>query len=144
MMHRRGLLVVTYRPVGTSTLVARSTGGFPVRGESKPRPSLRVQKSYFRKVKTNMIRKEDKTAVIEANRTHATDTGSPEVQVAILTARIKELTEHMKSHQKDFHTRRGLLMLVGRRRRLLSYIKKNDIVEYRELIKALGIRDNIQ
>ena len=91
-----------------------------------------------------MIRKEDKTAVIEANRTHATDTGSPEVQVAILTARIKELTEHMKSHQKDFHTRRGLLMLVGRRRRLLSYIKKSDIVEYRELIKALGIRDNIQ
>ena len=65
------------------------------------------------------------------------DTGNPKVQVAILS-------EHMKSHQKDFHTRRGLLMLVGRRRRLLSYIKKNDIVEYRELIKALGIRDNIQ
>ena len=64
--------------------------------------------------------------------------------LAILSERIKELTEHMKSHQKDFHTRRGLLMLVGRRRRLLSYIKKNDIVEYRELIKALGIRDNIQ
>ena len=62
----------------------------------------------------------------------------------LLSLRIKELTEHMKSHQKDFHTRRGLLMLVGRRRRLLSYIKKNDIVEYRELIKALGIRDNIQ
>ena len=91
-----------------------------------------------------MIRKDEKTAVIEANRTHPTDTGSPEVQIAILTARIKELTEHMKSHQKDFHTRRGLLMLVGRRRRLLSYIKKNDVVEYRELIKALGIRDNIQ
>ena len=72
------------------------------------------------------------------------DTGNPKVQVAILTERIKELTEHMKSHQKDFHTRRGLLMLVGRRRRLLSYIKKNDVVEYRELIKALGIRDNIQ
>ena len=72
------------------------------------------------------------------------DTGNPKVQVAILTERIKELTEHMKSHQKDFHTRRGLLMLVGRRRRLLSSIKKNDIVEYRELIKALGIRDNIQ
>ena len=71
------------------------------------------------------------------------DTGNPKVQVAILSERIKELTEHMKSHQKDFHTRRGLLMLVGRRR-LLSYIKKNDIVEYRELIKALGIRDNIQ
>lgn len=66
------------------------------------------------------------------------DTGNPKVQVAILSERIKELTEHMKSHQKDFHTRRGLLMLVGRRRRLLSYIKKNDIVEYRELIKALA------
>ena len=90
-----------------------------------------------------MIRKEDKTAVIEANRTHATDTGSPEVQVAILTARIKELTEHMKSHQKDFHTRRGLLMLVGKRRRLLSYIKERDIENYRQLIAKLGIRDNI-
>ena len=72
------------------------------------------------------------------------DTGNPDVQVAILSERIKELTEHMKSHQKDFHTRRGLLMLVGRRRRLLSYIKKNDIFEYRALIKELAIRDNIQ
>ena len=91
-----------------------------------------------------MISKEKKAAIIEQYGRKAGDTGSPEVQIAILTARIKELTEHMKSHQKDFHTRRGLLMLVGRRRRLLSYIKKNDIVEYRELIKALGIRDNIQ
>ena len=91
-----------------------------------------------------MITKEQKSVVIEANHTHENDTGSPEVQVAILTERIKELTEHMKSHQKDFHTRRGLLMLVGRRRRLLSYIKKNDIFEYRALIKELGIRDNIQ
>ena len=73
-----------------------------------------------------------------------TDSGSAAVQVALLTERIRGLTEHMKSHKKDFHTRRGLLMLVGKRRRLLSYIKKNDIVEYRELIKALGIRDNIQ
>ncbi len=72
------------------------------------------------------------------------DTGNPDVQVAILTDRIKELTEHMKSHKKDFHTRRGLLMLVGKRRRLLSYIKSNDINEYRELIAKLGIRDNIQ
>ena len=72
------------------------------------------------------------------------DSGSAEVQVAILSERIKNLTEHLKEHPKDHHTRRGLLMLVGRRRRLLSYIKKNDIVEYRELIKALGIRDNIQ
>ena len=90
------------------------------------------------------VSKERKAELTAQFGNNATDTGSPEVQVAILTARIKELTEHMKSHQKDFHTRRGLLMLVGRRRRLLSYIKKNDIVEYRELIKALGIRDNIQ
>ena len=66
------------------------------------------------------------------------------VRLSLSTERIRELTEHMKSHQKDFHTRRGLLMLVGKRRRLLSYIKKNDIEEYRELIKSLGIRDNIQ
>jgi small subunit ribosomal protein S15 len=72
------------------------------------------------------------------------DSGSAEVQVAILTDRIKELTEHMKTHKKDFHTRRGLLMLVGKRRRLLSYIKKNDIDNYRQLIAKLGIRDNIQ
>ncbi|QOY61472.1 30S ribosomal protein S15 [Thermophilibacter immobilis] len=72
------------------------------------------------------------------------DSGSAEVQVALLTERIRGLTEHMKSHPKDFHTRRGLLMLVGKRRRLLSYIKRNDIEAYRALIKSLGIRDNIQ
>ncbi len=72
------------------------------------------------------------------------DSGSAEVQVALLSERIKGLTEHMKSHPKDFHTRRGLLMLVGKRRRLLSYIKSNDIEAYRALIKSLGIRDNIQ
>ena len=72
------------------------------------------------------------------------DSGSAEVQVAILTDRIRELTEHMKVHKKDFHTRRGLLMLVGKRRRLLGYIKAQDIEEYRSLIKSLGIRDNIQ
>lgn len=90
------------------------------------------------------ISKERKAELTAKFGKNAQDTGNSRVQVAILTDRIKELTEHMKSHQKDFHTRRGLLMLVGRRRRLLSYIKKNDIVEYRELIKALGIRDNIQ
>ena len=90
-----------------------------------------------------MIRKEEKTAVIEANRTHETDTGSPEVQIAILTARITELTEHLKVHKKDFHTRTGLLKLIGKRRRLLSYIKNNDIDNYRQLIKKLGIRDNL-
>ena len=87
-----------------------------------------------------MIRKEDKTAVIEANRTHATDTGSPEVQVAILTARIKELTEHLKVHKKDNHSRRGLLKMVGHRRNLLNYLKKKDVNRYRAVIEKLGIR----
>ena len=91
-----------------------------------------------------MITKEQKAELVKKYGKSDTDTGSAEVQVAILSARIKELTEHMKSHQKDFHTRRGLLMLVGKRRRLLSYIKKTDIENYRNLIKSLGIRDNIQ
>ncbi len=91
-----------------------------------------------------MITKEQKAELVKKYGKSDTDTGSAEVQVAILTARIKELTEHMKSHKKDFHTRRGLLMLVGKRRRLLSYIKKNDIENYRNLIKSLGICDNIQ
>ena len=87
-----------------------------------------------------MIRKEDKTAVIEANRTHPTDTGSPEVQVAILTARIAELTEHLKQHPKDNHSRRGLLKMVGQRRSMLNYLMKKDVIRYRALIAKLGIR----
>ena len=87
-----------------------------------------------------MIRKEAKAAVIEANRTHETDTGSPEVQVAILTARIAELTEHLKQHPKDNHSRRGLLKMVGQRRSMLNYLMKKDVNRYRELIKKLGIR----
>lgn len=90
------------------------------------------------------ISKERKAELTAQFGKNAQDTGNSKVQVAILTERIRELTEHMKSHPKDFHTRRGLLMLVGKRRRLLSYIKKNDINEYRELIAQLGIRDNIQ
>ena len=87
-----------------------------------------------------MIRKDEKTAVIEANRTHPTDTGSPEVQIAILTARINELTEHLKTNHKDHHSRRGLLKMVGKRRGLLDYLKKTDIERYRALIERLGIR----
>ena len=87
-----------------------------------------------------MIRKEDKTAVIEANRTHATDTGSPEVQVAILTARIKELTEHLKVHPNDKHSRLGMYKMVGKRRSLLDYLQKKDIERYRALIAKLGLR----
>ena len=87
-----------------------------------------------------MIRKDEKTAVIEANRTHATDTGSPEVQVAILTARINELTEHLKVHKQDNHSRRGLYKMIGKRRSLLEYLQKKDIERYRALIHKLGLR----
>ena len=87
-----------------------------------------------------MIRKDEKTAVIEANRTHPTDTGSPEVQIAILTARINELTEHLKVHKQDNHSRRGLLKMVGHRRNLLNYLMKKDVMRYRAIIEKLGIR----
>ncbi|MDR2360418.1 MAG: 30S ribosomal protein S15 [Oscillospiraceae bacterium] len=87
-----------------------------------------------------MLLKEQKTAVIEANRTHGTDTGSPEVQIAILTERITQLTEHLKVHKHDNHSRRGLLKMVGNRRRLLDYLAKKDIERYRVLIAKLGIR----
>ncbi len=90
------------------------------------------------------ISKERKAELVREFGKNDTDSGSPEVQVAILTDRIRELTEHMKTHKKDFHTRRGLLMLVGKRRRLLSYITAKDIENYRQLIAKLGIRDNIQ
>ncbi len=90
------------------------------------------------------ISKERKAELVREFGKNDTDSGSPEVQVAILTDRIRELTEHMKTHKKDFHTRRGLLMLVGKRRRLLSYIKAKDIENYRQLSAKLGIRDNIQ
>jgi small subunit ribosomal protein S15 len=81
-----------------------------------------------------------KSDVIAGNRLHDTDTGSPEVQVALLTDRINHLTEHLKTHQKDHHSRRGLLMMVGRRRRMLDYLKANDIERYRALIAKLGLR----
>ncbi len=87
-----------------------------------------------------MLLKEEKTAVIEANKTHENDTGSPEVQIAILTRRINDLTEHLKVHKKDHHSRRGLLKMVGQRRGLLAYLKKVDIERYRTLIERLGLR----
>ena len=91
-----------------------------------------------------MITKERKAELIAQYGKDEKDSGSAAVQVAILTVRIRELTEHMNSRKKVFLTRRGLLMLVGKRRRLLSYIKKGDVEAYRTLIKSLGIRDNIQ
>ena len=87
-----------------------------------------------------MLLKEEKTAVIEANRTHENDTGSPEVQIAILTKRINDLTEHLKTHKKDHHSRRGLLKMVGHRRNLLNYLAKKDIERYRAVVAKLGIR----
>jgi small subunit ribosomal protein S15 len=74
------------------------------------------------------------------HRQHATDTGSPEVQIALLTERINSLTEHFKTHAKDHHSRRGLLMMVGRRRRMLDYVKDRDIEKYRKLLETLGLR----
>ena len=87
-----------------------------------------------------MMLKEEKTAVIEANRLHETDTGSPEVQIAVLTKRISDLTEHLKVHKKDNHSRMGLYKMIGKRRRLLDYLAKKDIERYRAIIAKLGIR----
>lgn len=87
-----------------------------------------------------MITNEEKTVVIADNRTHESDTGSPEVQIAILTARIRQLTEHLKIHKKDNHSRLGMYKMVGKRRRLLDYLAKKDIERYRACIAKLGIR----
>jgi small subunit ribosomal protein S15 len=84
--------------------------------------------------------KEQKSQVIQDFRRNDEDTGSPEVQVAVLSRRIQELTEHLKTHTKDHHSRRGLLQMVGKRRRLLGYLRREDINRYRELIQRLGLR----
>lgn len=86
------------------------------------------------------VTKEQKAKVIEAHRLHGTDTGSPEVQIALLTERINLLTDHLKTHKKDFHSRHGLLKLVGQRRRLLDYLKDRDIESYRAVLGELGLR----
>ena len=82
----------------------------------------------------------DKQEIIADNKLHDTDTGSPEVQIAILTSRISHLTEHPKTHKGDHHTRRGLMKLIGKRRRLLDYVRENDVERYRSIIAKLGIR----
>ncbi len=84
--------------------------------------------------------KEQKAEIISGNQQHGQDTGSPEVQVALLTARINQLTDHLKIHKKDHHSRRGLLMMVGHRDRLLRYIRKRDVEQYRDITAKLGIR----
>lgn len=87
-----------------------------------------------------MLDKEEKQQIIEAFKVHASDTGSPEVQVALLTERIERLTEHLKLHPKDHHSRRGLMKMVGKRRRLLEYLRQKDFERYRNLINRLGLR----
>ena len=87
-----------------------------------------------------MLKKEVKNNIIEKYATHKGDTGSPEVQIAVLTEEINVLTEHLKEHIHDYHSKRGLLMKVGKRRNLLAYLKKTDVNRYRELIKSLGLR----
>ena len=84
--------------------------------------------------------KDTKQSIIEANKVHEKDTGSPEVQIALLTSRIQNLTEHLKKNDKDHHSRRGLLKMVGHRRKLLAYLQKKDIERYRAIIEKLGLR----
>ncbi len=83
---------------------------------------------------------QEKRAIMEAHAKHAGDTGSPEVQIALLTARITYLTDHFKSHKKDFHSRQGLLKLVGKRRNLLNYLRKTEVQRYREIVEKLNLR----
>ncbi len=87
-----------------------------------------------------MITAETKKGVTSEHRTHATDTGSPQIQIAVLTARVRELTDHLKTHPKDNHSRRGLIQMVGRRKKLLTYLRDTDGEAYLELIAKLGLR----
>lgn len=111
-------------------------------------PPIRLQKLQARMrpaiirgiVEQMTLQKEAKSAIISEYRTHDGDTGSAEVQIALLTARINQLTEHLKQHKKDHHSRRGLLMMVGHRRRLLNYLSKKDIQRYRSVVDRLGLR----
>jgi small subunit ribosomal protein S15 len=85
--------------------------------------------------------KEQKTGIVEENRIHPSDTGSPEVQIALLTARISQLQGHLGQHKKDHHSRRGMLVMIGRRQRLLDYLSRSDVERYRALVAKLGLRD---
>ena len=98
-----------------------------------------MRDAISRKGETLML-KEEKTAIMQEYATHEGDTGSPEVQIALLTKRINDLTEHLKVHKKDHHSRRGLLKMVGHRRNLLAYLQKNDIERYRSIVARLGLR----
>jgi small subunit ribosomal protein S15 len=105
-------------------------------------PISKITKTYFpiEEARKVVFETEDKKKLIDQFKLHETDTGSPEVQVGLLTHRISSLTEHLKIHKKDHHSRRGLLMLVGRRRRLLNYVKHKDVNRYRAIIDTLGLK----
>jgi len=98
-----------------------------------------VKMIVARREKMALLR-DEKAEIIEKHQRHPEDTGSPEVQIAILSRRINDLTEHLKVHKKDHHSRRGLLLMVGQRRRMLNYLKNTDLQRYRSLIKELGLR----
>src|SRR5689334_1020811 len=119
-------VVTSTPPAAEGQLVESQVAGLP------------VTRNPFRR--GTHARMPDKVATISEHRLHESDTGSPEVQIALLTDRIRHLTDHMRTHKKDFHSQRGLLMLVGRRRRLLDYLRRNDVERYRALIAKLGIR----
>lgn len=100
-----------------------------------------IPRDTERKVEESVpLAKEEKSAIVEEYATHEGDSGSPEVQIALLTERIKSLTEHLRTYQNDHHSRRGLLKLVGQRRRLLAYLVRNDVDRYRAVISRLGLR----
>ena len=106
-----------------------------------PISGLPASKYFFGKVNTAMtMQKDEKLTLIEQYATHEGDTGSPEVQIAILTSRINNLTTHLKANKKDFHSRRGLQKMIGHRRNLLNYLQKVDIERYRAIISKLGLR----
>jgi small subunit ribosomal protein S15 len=102
-----------------------------------PRPGRGDLRELLANGRQNMV---DKNSTIGEHKLHESDTGSPEVQIALLTARINELTEHLKKHKKDHHSRRGLLMMVGRRRRMLDYVKGIDVERYRQIVAKNGLR----
>lgn len=105
-----------------------------------PKYMYMIASNHFKEDETLAYTAETKKELIEKYKKHDSDTGSPEVQIGLLTHRISYLTEHLKLHNKDHHSRRGLLMLVGKRRRLLNYVKSNDVQRYRSIIENLGLR----
>ena len=119
---------------------ANVRGSRRLRFLAPPAGGAAARGNIFERWKHTMLRKEQKTEIIDANRTHENDTGSPEVQVAILTRRIQDLTAHLQKNPQDKHSARGLYKMIGKRRSLLDYLQRKDVERYRALIAKLGIR----